>query len=808
MSEIPQRGPGAVNEQGSLQNAAAAAESGSSEGTAPRTVTGGAPAQAPAAAHASVSEAGSSCAAPEEMLAVADGAADGAAGLKVDLSPSDVNYNPPLIECLVTLFKLLGKVVSPSFLLSGLPIAEGVLRPSALIRAARLGGMKAKTVYRPTLDDISPLTLPCILLLKNNKACVLAGLADDKHMEVYFPENDGLPAHIAISALSEQYTGYAIFGQLEGKLDTRASNLRLLKAKRWFWGTLVHFMPIYKHVLLASVVVNLLATASPLFFMNVYDRVVPNGEHAYDTLWVLALGIGIAYLFDFLLKNLRSYFVDVAGKNADIILASRLMHQLMNLKLDAKPDSTGSLANNLREFESLREFFGSGTLLALVDIPFLILFIFIIALIGGPLALVPIIAVPIVLVTGILSQYSFQRAVESSYKENTQKNALLVEIINGLETVKTCMAEGRMQRAWEKVIGMNALSSSRIKFLSNLSLNGSILATQMVSVIIIVWGVIMIANKELSMGGLIACNMMAGRAMAPLSQIASMLSRLQQSRMALKSLDMLMELPVERPDEKQYMDFGDLPAALTLDRVVFKYPNSERASLSNVNLQINAGEKVGVIGRMGSGKSTLGRLCVGLYEPAEGAVKLGGVDIRQLDVADLRARVGYVSQDNYLFFGSVRDNIALGMPHADDRMILRAATVSGVIDFIRMHPAGFGMPVGERGMNLSGGQRQAVAIARALLHDPDILIMDEPSSNMDNGSENMFKRRLATIVGDKTLVIITHRLSMLDLVDRLVVVDNGQILADGPKDAVLNALRNEQIQAAGRRKPQAATASA
>ena len=278
--------------------------------------------------------------------------------------------------------------------------------------------------------------------------------------------------------------------------------------------------------------------------------------------------------------------------------------------------------------------------------------------------------------------------------------------------------------------------------------------------------------------------------------------------MALKSLDMLMELPVERPDEKQYMDFGDLPAALTLDRVVFKYPNSERASLSNVNLQINAGEKVGIIGRMGSGKSTLGRLCVGLYEPAEGAVKLGGVDIRQLDVADLRARVGYVSQDNYLFFGSVRDNIALGMPHADDRMILRAATISGVIDFIRMHPAGFGMPVGERGMNLSGGQRQAVAIARALLHDPDILIMDEPSSNMDNGSENMFKRRLATIVGDKTLVIITHRLSMLDLVDRLVVVDNGQILADGPKDAVLNALRNEQIQAAGRRKPQAATASA
>ncbi len=781
----------AAGQPGAMSNAASAVAEGQHPGAG-----GGA---------TNLMQAGSSCPTPEEGVPVA---ADGSGGLKVELEPSDVNYNPPLIECLVILFKLLGKVVSPSFLLSGLPIAEGVLRPSALIRAAQLGGMKAKTVYRPTLNDISPLTLPSILLLKNNKACVLAGILDDKHVEVYFPEGGGMSSRISTAALAEEYTGYAIFGQLEGRLDTRASNLRLLKSKRWFWGTLTHFMPIYKHVLIASVVVNLLATASPLFFMNVYDRVVPNGKHAYDTLWVLALGIAIAYLFDFLLKNLRAYFVDVAGKNADIILASRLMHQLMNLKLDAKPDSTGSLANNLREFESLREFFGSSTLLALVDIPFLLLFVCIVAAIGGPLAIIPLVAVPIVVITGLLSQYSFQRAVESSYKENTQKNALLVEIINGLETVKTCMAEGRMQRAWEKVIGMNALSSSRIKFFSNLSLNGSILATQMVSVLIIVAGVIMIANNELSMGGLIACNMMAGRAMAPLSQIASMLSRLQQSRMALKSLDMLMELPVERPDEKQYVDFGDLPASLALDHVMFKYPNSERFSLNNVALQINAGEKVGVIGRMGSGKSTLGRLCVGLYEPTEGAVKLGGVDIRQLDVADLRARVGYVSQDNYLFFGSVRDNIALGMPHADDRMILRAATVSGVIDFIRMHPAGFGMPVGERGMNLSGGQRQAVAIARALLHDPDILIMDEPSSNMDNGSENMFKHRLATIMGDKTLIIITHRLSMLDLVDRLIVIDNGQILADGPKDAVLSALRNEQIQAARQRKPQAATASA
>ena len=358
---------------------------------------------------------------------------------------------------------------------------------------------------------------------------------------------------------------------------------------------------------------------------------------------------------------------------------------------------------------------------------------------------------------------------------------------------------------------MSATSSSKIKTLSNLTMTISVFATQMVSVLIIIWGVYRIDEQLMTMGALIACNMLSGRAMAPLSQLASMLARLQQSRMALKSLDMLMQLPVERPEEKQYVDFGELKPALTLDDVYFKYPGSERYAMDGVTMHINPGEKVGVIGKMGSGKSTLGRLLMGLFEPTEGAVKLDGVDIRQLDVADLRVRIGYVSQDNYLFYGSVRDNIALGMPYADDRMILRAAAVSGVTDFVRAHPAGFGMPVGERGMSLSGGQRQALAVARALLHDPDILIMDEPSSNMDNASEHAFKYRLASIIKDKTVIIVTHRLSMLDLVDRLVIMDNGKIVADGPKGAVLRALKEEQVRAAaraGRGAPQQAVRAA
>ncbi len=715
--------------------------------------------------------------------------------------PSDVDYDPPLIQCLAGLFKLHGKPVSTRLLIAGLPKTNGPLHPSACIRAAQAAGMKAKTVYRPTLKAISPLTLPCILLLSGERACILTRLTPTE-AEVLFPESGMEPKVVEREKLEMEYLGYAIYAKPEPKLDKRASEIKLLKHKRWFWGTLFHFWPIYKHVLGASLVVNLLAICGPLFFMNVYDRVVPN--RALDTLWMLAIGIATAYLFDFFLRNLRSYFTDVAGRNADVVLASRLMQQLLAMRLDVKPDSTGSLANNLREFESLRDFFGSTTLMAIVDLPFLVLFILLAFFIGGPIGSIPLVAVPLVVGLGMFLQAPLQRTAEQGFKENMQKNALLVEIINGLETIKTTMAEGRIQHAWERVVGMSAKSNCLSKRMSNLSMTFTIVITQVVSVGVIIWGVYLISDNKLSMGGLIACNMLAGRAMAPLSQIAGMLNRLQQSRMALKSLDLLMNLETEQPESGNYVDFGYLEHSLTLEEVSFKYPGTERFAMERVNIHVRPGDKVGIIGRMGSGKSTFGRMCVGLFKPTEGAVKLGGVDIRQLDMVDLRSRVGYVSQDNYLFYGTVRENISFGSVNADDRMILRAANISGVTDFVRAHPAGFGMPVGERGMSLSGGQRQSVAIARALLNDPDILIMDEPSSNMDNSSELALKQRLAATLGNKTLILITHRLSMLDLVDRLVVMDGGRIVADGPKNAVLNALRNQQMRTPGAAAPRPA----
>jgi ATP-binding cassette subfamily C protein LapB len=706
------------------------------------------------------------------------------------LSPKDIDFQPPLVICLSIISRLMGKPVSSATLKAGIPQQEGVITAASIVRAAERIGITAKTVYRPGVRNITKLVLPCILLLRGGNACVLLDTQDNM-AQVVVPGHGMDETEMDLNLLEEEYTGYAILCHRKSTLDKRASELKLIKTKRWFWGVLLRFWPIYRHVIGASIMTNLIIVASPLFVMNVYDRVIPN--NAVDTLWALAIGIAIAYLFDFLLKNLRSYFVDVAGRNADVLIGSRIMQHLMSARLDHMPESAGAVANNVREFESLREFFSSSSLVALIDMPFLLLFIGVVHYIGGPLAWPIFVAVPVVILFGLFLQIPFQHIIESHYKESTQKNALLFEIVQGLETIKTSMAEGRMQARWENVVGMSALSNSRAKVMANLSITFSVYITQMVSVAIVIIGVYLISKGELTVGGLIACNILAGRAMAPLSAVAGLLSRFQQSRMALGALDLLMDMPSERPDDKETFHYGAVEPSMDLENVFFSYPGTDKAVLSDVNLHIKPGDKVGIVGRTGAGKSTLGKLCVGLYQPVSGSVKVGDIDLRQMDVADLRRKVGYVSQDSLLFYGTLRDNIAFGLPEADDQSIKNAADIAGVNDFVRDHPAGFGMMVGERGSSLSGGQRQAVSIARAILPDPEILIMDEPSSNMDNQSEYRLKSMLEPYIKDKTVIVITHRHSMLDLVNRLVIMDKGRVVVDGPKQAVLDGLRSGKI---------------
>lgn len=707
--------------------------------------------------------------------------------------PAAIDFTDPLLGAVAQLAALLERPISTEALIAGLPHVGGPLPPDLAVRAAERAGLRARIVRRARIEEISPVTLPCILLLRRSRACVLLGVVDGK-AEIVAPEHAPERTVIDLATLEADYAGYVIFARPETRLDARAARIEIGNPKEWFWGTLARFWPIYSHVVIASLLINLFVLASPLFVMNVYDRVVPN--NAKETLWVLAIGVAVAYSFEFVLRNLRTYFVDVAGKNADVIIASRLLEQLMGIKLEAKPPSVGAVANNLREFESLREFFTSGTLAAVVDLPFIFLFIFVIWLIGGPIALVPLVAVPLVIGAGLVLQMPLRRVVERSHRESNQKHALLIETIDGLETIKATAAESRIQGAWEHFVGTTARSAGTARFIASLATTFSALGIQLTTILVVVWGVYLIADGKLTTGALVASTLLASRALAPLGAIAAMVTRLAQSRVALKALDGMMKMPTERTPERSFLHRPRLNGEVEFRNVAFAYPGQQGRALDGVGFRIQAGERVGILGRIGSGKSTIARLLMGLYEPEEGAILVDGTDLRQVDPADLRRNIGYVSQDNYLFYGSVRHNIAFGAPHMDDASVLRAANTAGVTDFVRMHPQGFDLQVGERGMSLSGGQRQAIVVARALLQDPPILVLDEPTSCMDNATEAMFKQRLTSILAGKTLLLVTHRSSLLSLVDRLIIFDGGQIVADGPREEVLNALRQGQVRAA------------
>ncbi|MGH6967823.1 MAG: type I secretion system permease/ATPase, partial [Stellaceae bacterium] len=524
-----------------------------------------------------------------------------------------------------------------------------------------------------------------------------------------------------------------------------------------------------------------------LFVMNVYDRVVPN--NAVATLWVLASGVLVVFAFDFILRTARSYFVDSAGKNADVVLASRIFAHVLGMRYDARPASVGALAANLREFETLRELVTSSTLMAIADLPFAVLFIVIIALVAGPkVALVPLLAIPVLLSIGFLLQASLRGVIHDTMREGFQKHAILVESLEGLDTVKIAGAEGRAQRLWERFVGATARTTMKARFLSTIGVNAAVLVQNVVSVLVVVVGVYEIARGELTVGALVAASLLASRAMSPLSQIAALLVKIHQSTLSLGALNKVMSLPLERPAGKTFLHRPRLEGAIEFRGVGFAYPSNGHAALHGVSFRIEPGEKVGIIGRIGSGKSTLARLLAGLYQPSAGAILLDGTDLRQIDPADLRRNLGYVPQDAFLFFGSIKDNIALAAPHADHRAILEAATIAGVDDFAKRHPEGFDMQVGEHGRYLSGGQREAVTVARALLFDPPILVMDEPTGAMDNTAENKLRARLLPMLASKTLLLVTHRTSMLSLVDRLIVVEGGRIVADGPKGRVLQKL--------------------
>jgi len=714
----------------------------------------------------------------------------------------------PLIDCLRLLAGFFGRRTSNAGLTAGLPIPPSGVTPEIMIRASARADMNTSLTERSLESLAIAPNLPCILALKENQGCILWEIKQSKggkskkgavetnveaetQFVVQFPETPDEKQVISLEKLKELYMGYAFFVRPVARVDDRAGPAEIDTGRNWFWATFWKNRTLYAEVAIAAVMINLFGIASSLFVMNVYDRVVPN--NAFETLWAMAAGIFIVYISDFVLKNLRAHFLDFAGRRADVIISSQLFEQILGMTMTARPQSAGVLAANMKEFETLRDFFTSATMVALIDLPFVLLFIFFIYIIGGPyVAAVPFAAIPLIVGMGFFLQKPLEKVIKESLHESALKNALLFETIIGLETIKVQAAEGHTQRSWEELTEKSSKTSVKSRQIAAFAQNWAMFIQQMVSVVIVIVGVFQISEGLLSMGGLIACVILSGRAMGPLAQVSGLMTRMNQSKQALDQLDDLMKKPVDRPTGKHFVTMPHMKGLVEFRDVVFNYPGQAVPALNHLSFTIEPGEKVGVIGAVGSGKTTLERLLINLYEPTSGSVQIDGSDVRQIDPGDLRRSVGAVQQSPQLFFGSVRQNITMGHETAPDSAVLRAAELSGVMEFLRDSEAGLDTQVGERGEALSGGQRQAVAIARSLLYDPPILVLDEPTASMDPASENRLRKRLEMLCKDKTTILITHKGSMLSLVDKLILIDRGRLVAFGPKDDVISKLQARQ----------------
>ena len=700
-----------------------------------------------------------------------------------------------LLQCLVIFTKLHNNPYSADALTIGLPVKDGEeielfsLKSSKSLfsRAASRAGF-ASTLVRKDLDQISPLVLPCILMLRGKKACILQSFSEDKKMaNIITPDLSTGTSTIEISKLKDEYLGYAYYLKREFvPEDTSSTKLSDAGNDHWFWGTLKRSKKIYFDVVIASFIINLFVLASPLFTMNVYDRVVPN--NAVETLWVLALGVSVVYGIDLFLKFVRSYFLEIAGKKSDIIMSSILFERVMDMKFSNKPKSVGSFASNLKEFDTVRNFFSSASLAAIVDLPFALIFLIVTYFIGSYLVLVPIVIMIAILCYTFFIKDPLQNAIKSTFEASAMKNGILIESLSSLETIKTLGASGHVQWNWEEATGEIANRSIKSKIITTSITTVTSFLVQLNTIAIIVLGVYMIQDTHLTMGGLIAAVMLSSRAIAPMGQVASLAANFEQTKTAYQSLSKIMQMPVERPEGKKFVRRNSFEGKIEFKNVSFTYPDTTKGSLDRINFVIQPGEKVGIIGRNGSGKTTLQKIILGLYAPTEGSVLIDGIDINQIDPADLRRNIGYVPQDVVLFKGTVRENIVQKAPYVDDMQIIKAAKVSGVDEYVNAHPLGFDMPVFERGDGISGGQRQSIAVARAFLLDSPIILLDEPTNSLDNTVESKLKANLKVNTVNKTMILVTHRTSMLDLVDRLIVMDNGKILLDGPRDEVLARL--------------------
>ena len=707
---------------------------------------------------------------------------------RLEAAATPVERDDPLADALLYLAAHHGRALSREALLAGLPILDDRLSVALFTRAAQRAGLEVEPVKRP-LPEIPSLVLPVVLIMRDGTTRILVeNPGDPRDAKVIDPtvKPQGPPQLLGADAAA--YLNYAFLVRPESQADARVAAAGDLPSPHWFWSVVSRFWPNYGHVAAAALIVNVLGLAAPLFTMNVYDRVIPNG--AIPSLIALSIGMALAIVFDFILRTIRSRIIDMTGKKIDVVLAANIFEHVQSVKMAQRPTSVGILANQIRDFDSVREFFTSGAVVSATDLLFAFIFIAILFEIAGPLAWIPITMLPLMIVVGLILQRPLNRAMRKLQAESAARHGVLIEALSSMETVRAIGAEARMQTAWERSVAATARSGEDVHFWSSLALTVSNTAQQITNMLMLVIGVVLILDGKLSVGTLVASTMLAGRVLAPITSIAAVITRAAQTLISLKAIDRVMKFERERPIGRSYVARRITEGRVAFENVSFRYPGAADTALEKVSFKIEPGERVGIIGRIGSGKTTLGRLMVGFYDPQEGRVLVDGVDARQYDPADLRTGIGFVLQDTDLFFGKLRDNITLGRPASTDEEVLAAARLAGVESFIAGHPLGYDMPVAEGGRSLSGGQKQAIGLARVLIRRPKVVFFDEPTAHFDVRSEAEFLERLKGLAHEQmTVILSTHRFSLLSYVDRILLFEKGKLVADGPRDKVLAMLQ-------------------